>query len=100
MTEHYHAKANGNYPCGVINNINPLHRVEELLAWEDDFSEEEIENSRLHLEAERNNHAALFFLWGAQLKKKMDKQSSRSTNMKKKKMNLMKVHMCIIVSCL
>ena len=64
MTEHYHAKANGNYPCGVINNINPLHSVEELLAWEDDFSEEEIENSRLHLEAERKNHAALFFCGG------------------------------------
>ena len=61
-TEHYHERSNGNYPCGIRNSIDPLHTVEEVLAWEDELTEEEIENSRQHLEIERNNHAALFFV--------------------------------------
>ena len=97
-TEHYHARENGNYPCGVLNSIDPLQSVEEVLAWEDDFTEEEIENSRLHLETERNNHATVFLL-GTQVKK--HKQSLMSMNMyMMMKINLIRVYMYNHFSCL
>ena len=60
----YHPRLNGNYPCGIANSIDLLHRVEEVLAWEDGLTDEAIQNSKAYLINERQTHSANFYVGG------------------------------------
>ena len=60
----YHPRVDGNYPCGVVNSVDLFHSVEEVLAWEDGLSDEDIETSKNYLINERMTHASNFYIGG------------------------------------
>ena len=60
----YHPRVDGNYPCGIANSIDLFHSVEEVLAWEDGLTDEDIQTSKNYLINERMTHASNFYIGG------------------------------------